>query len=93
MDWPATADELKAAGYRGRLWARCSSCGRRILWALTPNDKMMPVEFAPAPDGPGVQMRVVEVEGREAKLAPLFQAHFASCPDADRHRRNGRGRS
>lgn len=87
MNWPATPDELSAAGYRGQRWATCT-CGARILWAFTPQGKRMPMELAPAPDGqPGVAMRVVTVDGDQAQLAPLFQTHFASCPDAGRHRR------
>ena len=87
MRWPATADELSAAGYHGTRWATCSTCGRHILWATTPAGNAMPMELAPAPDGPGVQMRVAAVEGRKAQLAPLYQAHFATCPDASKHRR------
>ena len=82
MKWPATGEELRAAGYRSQGWARCKSCGEPIIWALTPYGRTMPIERVPDVDD-GVQR---------------FQAHFANCVDAavrrtaDARRVNRRGR-
>ena len=49
MDWPATADELKAAGYSGLRYGKCS-CGVVVVWARTPSGKKMPMERIADPD-------------------------------------------
>lgn len=42
--WPATGEELRAAGYKATAWGECKSCGTRIAWALTSAGKRMPLE-------------------------------------------------
>lgn len=41
--WPKTGEEVKAAGYRSSEWGVCKGCGARILWTITPNNKMTPL--------------------------------------------------
>ena len=81
MRWPATAEELKDAGYRGTARGRCKSCGRAIIWAKTPRGGDMPIE------------QLADIDGQPAR----FQSHFASCTRAEFHRRRkkslaGRGK-
>ncbi len=68
MSWPASARELRAAGYRGGNWALCSgpTCSKRILWAVTPNAKRMPLE----------ELGMFVGDDR------TFEPHWAKCPDA-----------
>lgn len=61
---------------------RCRSCGADIQWGVTENGARMPMDLqrrtvcVPAPDG-----RVKVVTG--------YESHFATCPNADRHRTAG----
>jgi hypothetical protein len=81
--------------------ATCGSCGAPIRWAVTVNGKRMPVDDQPVPDGnlvlsdptPGayaptaahyVQPDQLTLFGDEP---PRFTSHFATCPNADQHRR------
>jgi hypothetical protein len=75
---------------------RCSSCRAPILWTWTENGKRMPVDFAPTLDGT-IAISVGEHEGRRAwrsRVAQIGEAvvrrksHFATCPNADAHRRS-----
>lgn len=66
--------------------AKCKSCGAEIVWVTTTNGKKMPVDMKPktilipvAMDGISVAYRAVV--GHES--------HFATCPNADQHRRSG----
>lgn len=70
---------------------RCKHCDERIIWAITTNDKLMPVDADPAPFPHG-SVRLVR-EGRivraytltrtERVLAlecgPLRVSHYATC--------------
>lgn len=53
----------------------CSSCGAAIRWVLTNNGRRMPVDAA------------TWQEGDERYLPERHISHFASCPNADKHRR------
>lgn len=78
----------------------CNSCGAPIRWAETLSGAKMPVDAEPHPEGnliacPSVGPNVVAVYKRE-ELRLLAQAHpnaerwrshFASCPDAAKHRK------
>lgn len=44
MRWPATPDEIRAAGYEYDQASQCKACSRRIHWAWTPNRKRMPLD-------------------------------------------------
>jgi hypothetical protein len=69
----------------------CWSCGAPILWARTEHDESIPLDPAPKAGGSirldaGVAIVVPQAE-REGEL---YLSHFATCPDADRHRRTRR---
>lgn len=77
--------------------ARCSSCGAAILWTTTLDGRRMPVDLRPssqgtvaieqeeANDGPFWESQVIRAGEREGRV--LRTSHFATCPDAARHRR------
>jgi hypothetical protein len=54
---------------------RCRSCNAKIIWFETPAGKRMPVDAD-----------TVEADDTELDL-DRHQSHFASCPNADQHRR------
>jgi hypothetical protein len=69
----------------------CSSCGASIIWAETAKGKRMPVDARPSEGGnilleqrpglaPLVDVRSGVVEGGRF-------SHFATCPQASKHRR------
>lgn len=79
--------------------SNCRSCGAPMLWVVWPNSgKRMPVDFDPVPDG-DVVLTLKKTEGVlwAAKAAALdaealvgrrrFVSHFATCANADEHRR------
>jgi hypothetical protein len=65
--------------------AVCSSCGAEILWTVTEAGRRMPVDAKP-------EKRVVLKVNDSDPLTPLsrvtdtFISHFATCPNAQRHR-------
>lgn len=73
---------------------RCKSCRRPIRWVVTRgNGRRMPVDWDPHEDG----NVVVDPDGRAdvyretptavAAGSTLHFSHFATCPNADQHRR------
>lgn len=76
---------------------RCKSCGARIVWALTDQDKRMPVDAEPSARGniklvwiPSLnEYRAVVQKGdvAPALAGSLYLSHFASCAQAQQHRR------
>jgi hypothetical protein len=80
----------------------CGSCGAAIRWAVTVNGKRIPVDDAPVRDGnlvlsdptPGAYAPLAaHYSPPDEPLLPGFDepprfvSHFATCPNADRHRR------
>jgi hypothetical protein len=68
----------------------CTSCGAPIEWVVTAKGSRMPLDLASSPDAniilDGLIARVVKPgEG-------VRTSHFASCPNADRHRKSIRSR-
>ena len=67
-----------------RKTSNCRSCGAEIVWAVTATGKRMPLDAKP-------EKRVVleprDVFGEIAEVKDTFVSHFATCPDADQHRR------
>lgn len=73
---------------------KCKTCKQVIAWALTEKHKPIPIDPEPVPDGNLV------LERRDGKLyarqstplldgaLPRFKSHFATCKDADQHRRS-----
>jgi hypothetical protein len=82
--------------------SECRSCGALVRWAVMPGGKRMPLDADPSPEGTialhsdGVQAAVLSrkdltflnAEERER----LYVSHFATCPNAARHRRRGASR-
>jgi hypothetical protein len=72
---------------------RCKSCQRQVRWVKTAEGRNMPLDVSPSPDGSIMVLadgrsRVVPVAERAQCVAPLFKAHFATCPNAASHRRS-----
>lgn len=82
--------------------AECRSCGAEILWAQTERGSSIPLDPVPDPrgnlvievDGPGdgwppahVRRTAVYVREGERPDEPRYLAHFATCPQAESHRR------
>ena len=73
---------------------RCRSCGAEMLFVVTVNQKVMPVDADPSPKG-NVRLReggcqVLAGEALEQARAAgerLYLSHFASCEFAARHRK------
>jgi hypothetical protein len=70
---------------------RCRSCGAPILWALTDRGKRIPLDELPLAAIPPGSF-VVSGTGDELRAStvapvPLYRSHFATCPNADEHRR------
>jgi len=72
----------------------CRSCGAEIVWLVTPKGHMMPVDPAPATDGNvAIDDGIATVLSDDAIVVArlhgrvLWLSHFATCPDAARHRR------
>lgn len=77
----------------------CRSCRAPILWARTPAGKRTPLDPEPVKDGTiqlvivgGVEMAIVltnpaDIAGCQVDGIPLYQSHFASCPNASAWRR------
>jgi hypothetical protein len=76
---------------------KCRSCGANVLWAKTDLGKSMPVDPEPVPDGnvelyrtpKGLQVVVHGKEFTPDPRATVHKSHFATCPNAQRHRRAG----
>ncbi|AUX81886.1 hypothetical protein SEA_BOBBOB_45 [Gordonia phage BobBob] len=80
----------------------CSSCGETIIFAKTAKGKSMPLDPEPNATrgnvyvtGQGRDMTATTLTDalaqrfrEDGKL--LYLSHFATCPNANRHRRGGR---
>lgn len=68
--------------------AKCSSCGAQIGWGKTLAGKPMPIE--PHAEG-NLVIRAGRIHvlsaGENSQGETRFRSHFASCPNADRHRK------
>jgi hypothetical protein len=78
---------------------RCKSCTHEIIWAETESGKRIPLDAAPASDG-NLMLVVERIRGERRLIAKMwtqalfdeyepaaYVSHFATCPDADKHRR------
>jgi hypothetical protein len=74
----------------------CRSCGEPILWCVTDkNRKAIPIDPEPDPGGNVIKLRreangdkIVHIMRRDENAAqPRYNAHWATCPNADQHRR------
>lgn len=78
----------------------CRSCGADVLWCVTPAGQRMPVDPVPV-DGGNVILGqgqggspLATVVGKKVQPglfgddSPRYTSHFATCPNADSHRRS-----
>ncbi len=72
----------------------CKSCGAPLLWCRTRNQKLMPVDAEPHPEG------TIDISSGEAVVVkrigvvPLFgltlhRPHHQTCPNVSEHRKKG----
>lgn len=61
--------------------AACS-CGALIYWVQTPTGAKMPIDR-------GRETRVCYIDGQWRTLG-AYKSHFATCPNADKHRGTGK---
>ena len=59
---------------------KCKSCGAGIIWAETPKGSRMPMDAEPVTSG-------FTIEKGKLVRVHLYESHFATCPNADKHRR------
>lgn len=76
--------------------ARCKTCGKQIQWLRLGSGKWNPVDpgripYEPDEDG---KLTLITMDGDVVRgnLDIMshkygYQSHFATCPDADQHRR------
>lgn len=79
--------------------ARCGSCGEAIIWATTHAGRNMPLDATPSPEPTNLRawrdqsgaFHVRDIDGIGSTEipadAPCATSHFATCPNADKHRR------
>lgn len=77
---------------------RCRSCSTEIAWATSPTGALMPIDAAPTPDGNvaihrdqrgDLHARVLKAGEEPLEHERRGTSHFATCPNADAHRRRG----
>jgi hypothetical protein len=76
----------------------CRSCGAEVIWAVTRDDKRMPLDAVPV-DGGNVLLNMgarpwrATVVGKDVQPSifgddsPRYTSHFSTCPHADSHRK------
>lgn len=79
---------------------RCRSCHRPVVWGVLANGKKMPIDPEPLRFGGNVEVfdededppRIVILrKGDPRPEGLLYRSHFASCPNAARHRKASPG--
>lgn len=76
---------------------RCKSCDAPIVWAMTAKDRRMPLDPVP-PEGVRPNVSLMRKTTTSYVSVPtvvvvpagggITTSHFATCPDAGRHRRS-----
>lgn len=66
---------------------KCSSCGKTVVWAKTRLGRNMPLDQVPPSEGNIRITNGIVVIGKRGD-GP-FLSHFATCPQAEQHRKNG----
>lgn len=73
--------------------SRCRSCNAEIIWAVTAAGKRMPLDEASNAEGNvllhenGTCIVLAAGDDREWEDSSRHTSHFATCPNADQHRR------
>jgi hypothetical protein len=66
--------------------ATCRSCGAEIRWVRSARGKNMPIDAEPER-----RIVVAEIEGMQVgQIRDTFTPHWATCPNADEHRKDTR---
>lgn len=76
--------------------ARCSTCDAPVIWAkFGATGKRVPLDVAPRADGnlttTGADRDgtpLVVMAGEATPITERYTTHFATCPDAAKHRRS-----
>lgn len=71
---------------------RCRSCGAAIFWALTENEKRIPMDAEPITPLAGGHYAIDWPRGpdrapRAIATPAIYQTHFVTCPNAAEHRK------
>lgn len=66
----------------------CRSCGAEIIWTETMNGKKMPVDAKPVQGFVLVRDELDPSSTPRAIPEKIHLSHFATCPNADQHRRS-----
>lgn len=71
----------------------CRSCGAPVHWAWTTAGRVIPVDREPCASGGNIQL--VDAGGRLVAIVGVagsgtHRSHFASCRNADAHRKERR---
>ena len=74
MKFPATSEEMKAAGYEYTNEGFCRGCGEQIEWWITPKGKRMPITVKST-------ATITRASG------DVREPHWASCPKAEDFRK------
>jgi len=70
--------------------AVCKSCKASIVWAMTTSGSRMPLDAKPVKQGTFTLLedgRYLLAEIATGDDVDRYQSHFATCPNADRHRK------
>ena len=76
-------------------YSACKSCRARIWWAVSIKGKSMPMDPDPSADAAWViegqtengAPKIRQVDPLLDGAAPRFTPHWATCPNADQHRK------
>lgn len=72
VTWPASADELREAGYHAVARRGCETCGAEVVWVRTPS---------------GGHVALEEVRNDPDPQVRHYRSHFTSCFAASVRRR------
>lgn len=64
----------------------CRTCGAEIEWVKTEGGRNMPLD-AVSPSARKVMVVIYRNGERVAVMVPERTSHFATCPEADKHRK------
>ena len=65
--------------------SRCKSCNAEIWWGVTEAGKPMPLDNT---SHKGVVAVGTDLDGNErVRVVDVFTSHFATCPNAEEHRK------
>lgn len=81
----AQSKQSMKAWWDGKREARCRSCDAPIVWITTVRGKRMPVDVGTLRRG----IQIIPHDGsyRAAQVVTMATPHWATCPNADQHRR------